>query len=116
MGADRLHDPLRNSPDNDRHSFLEQILHGVHSADAIFLRNGGELGFGFEGHIDDLIFGRPTLQILAVVADRGQNFARVNRFAVVIATKGLADQDTEIPSLRQVQHRLDAPCRTAIFA
>lgn len=88
----------------------------MHSTDAIFLRNGRELGFGFKGQLNDLIFRRSTLQILSVVADRGQDLARVYRSTAVIAAKGLPDEHTEISSLRQIQHTLYAPSRSAVFA
>lgn len=74
----------------------------MHSADAIFLRDGRELGFGFEGQLDDLIFCRPALQILAIVADRRQNLARVYRSTAVVAAKCLADKNTKVAPLGQV--------------
>lgn len=87
------------------------------SADAIFLRDGGELGFGFERQIDDLIFGRgPTLQVFPVLVDRGQNLACMDRLAAVIATERLSDKHAKIPTLRQVQHCLDAARRSSVLA
>lgn len=88
----------------------------MHSTDAIFLRDRGELGFGFEGQLDDLIFRRPALQILAVVADRRQNLARMDRPAAVVAAKRLADQHPEVPTLGQVQHCFNAARGSPVLA
>lgn len=74
----------------------------MHPADAVFLRNGGELGFGFEWQLDDLVFRRPALQILAIVADRRQNLARVYRATAMVAPECLTHQHAKIAPLGQV--------------
>lgn len=88
----------------------------MHATNTVLSRYRRELCFHIDRQTNHFVLLRPTLQILAVIVQRRQNLARMDRLHQMIAAKRFAHQNPQIRLPRQFQHAVNATRRSAVFA